>query len=326
MKISSWFISSLLAGFALVLGLAIAAFYLNLGVPTESSRWCYEISEKKRHLATNTPSPKLLLVGGSSTLFGISAREIQSQTGCPTINLGTHAALGPTYILNQVKEVARPGDTVLLTLEYELYTYGKLDPGWADKLVVDYIIARDPVFFHGLSRAEQWNLFMLTPAQRLKRGLKNLRKPERRGENMGVYEASFLNEWGDQTHHLQAARPPKAAQIAQMRSLLGQGLPEVPKGFDAIASFCKWAQTNHIRVLATYPNICEQPEYHLPRAKQAAQTIRDFFTAHNVPVLGDYTEPMLPPDQFFDTMYHLTEEASLTRTRRLLVHLGPCLK
>src|SRR3954469_18262325 len=78
MKKTSWFITALVGGFALVLGLAIAAFYLNLGVPTESSRWCYEINEKKRHLAANISSPKLLLVGGSSTLFGISAREIQS--------------------------------------------------------------------------------------------------------------------------------------------------------------------------------------------------------------------------------------------------------
>jgi hypothetical protein len=44
-----------------------------------------------------------------------------------------------------------------------------------------------------------------------------------------------------------------------------------------------------------------------------------------VQVIGDYTDALLPADDFFDTHYHLTEEASLVRSRRLAEQLKPYL-
>ena len=146
MKPTWRFFGGLLAGFMLALGLTVAAFWLNLGVPTGTSHWAFELNQKKRLIAEQTPSPKLLLVGGSATLFGVSAREIQEETGWRTVNLSTHAALGTSYILHLAQAAAKPGDTVLLVLEYELYNYGKVNETWADRLLVDYLVARDPAF------------------------------------------------------------------------------------------------------------------------------------------------------------------------------------
>ena len=153
-------------------GATATAFYLTLGVPSELSRWAFEVNQKKRLLAFRAASPKLLLVGGSATLFGISAKEIQNQTGFRAINLGTHAALGAPYILREAQQVAKPGDIVLLAFEYELYNRGKVEPAWADDLFLDYIVSRDPTFFHSLSLMEQWNVFMLTSNPTIVRGLK----------------------------------------------------------------------------------------------------------------------------------------------------------
>ena len=97
-------------------------------------------------------------------------------------------------------------------------------------------------------------------------------------------------------------------------------------GFPLIASFCAWAATNHIRVLATFPNLCDQPEYHSLTAQKMAEKIRAFFATLQVPVIGDYTDSLLPSDDFFDTNSHLTEEAARARTQRLLAKLKPYLK
>jgi hypothetical protein len=75
MKIRWKFFMALAAGFVLVMGFYAAEFFLNLGVPTATSQWCSEIYEKKRLAAGKITSPKLFLVGGSGTLFGLSARE-----------------------------------------------------------------------------------------------------------------------------------------------------------------------------------------------------------------------------------------------------------
>jgi hypothetical protein len=319
------YFAGLVAGFLLVFGATVAAFCLNLGVPSGLSSWTFELTQKKRALAAQARSPKLLLVGGSATLFGISAKEIECETGYRSINLANHAALGPTYMLREAQRAAKSGDTVLVVFEYELYNLGKVERIGADTLQVDYIVSRDPDFFHSLSPMEKWNVFMLTSNQRLLQGLENRGWPEA-PRDMGVYNVRYVNDWGDQTHHAEADRPAQRDPRVQRKSPLMYGLAKHPKAFASVKSFCKWAQTQQIRVLATYPNLCDQPEYHLPIARQTAKTIHDSFASLNVPVIGDYTESLLPAEQFFDTNYHLTEEAALARTRRLIPQLMPFLK
>ncbi len=319
------FFAGLLAGFLLALGLTAGAFYVNLGSHTILSRWAFDITRKKRLLVEQTSPPRLLLVGGSATLFGLSAREIERQTGWRTINLATHAALGPTYLLREARRSAKPGDTVLLTLEYELYTFGKISPRRTDAILLDYIVARDPAFFRELTLREQWNVFMLTSNDRLLQGIKNRFRPEPPQWNMEIYNLQCLNEWGDQTGHTEAARAKSTDTRGNGLSVLASGLPPRPDGFPIIAAFCAWARTNNIRVLATYPNLLEQPQYHTPAARESIRKITSFFAHLDVPVVGEYTEPILPAEKFFDTVYHLTEDAALARTRLLAGELKPYL-
>jgi hypothetical protein len=268
-----------------------------------------------------------LLVGGSATLFGMSAREMEKETGQRTINLASHAALGTAYMLYEARRVAKPGDTVLLVLEYELYQQGKLDRDAADVLLLDYLVARAPdYYFHGLSLAEQWNVFMFTSTDRVIYGLKNRWRPEPPHSPLAIYDVSELNAWGDQTHHAKAKRPAERGYVLKLRSALaGYHTVKQKEAFAVIQSFARWAQANHIRVLATFPNLCDQPEYHSPSALQNVQTLKECYSRLSVPVVGDYTDSLLPADQFFDTYYHLTEEESLERTRRLSAQLRPYL-
>ena len=327
MKVSWHFLAGLVAGFLIVLVVMLTVFCANLGAPTGSSRWAAELNHRKQLIADRTPAPRLLLVGGSATLFGLSAKEIEAQTGYHTINLSTHAALGTACILHLAQQAARPGDTVLLVLEYELYNYGKVKQSWAHKILVDYLVSRDPGFFQSLSLAEKWTVFMLTPTSRLIDGLKSRfrAEPPYNDEGLGVYSLKNLNAWGDLSHHTRAFRLAQRDVIRQSKSALGRGLSGQPDGFATIESFCQWAATNHIRVLATFPNLCDRSDYHGAVAEQSARSIRRLYTGLNVPVVGDYTNSLLPEDQFLDTMYHLTEDSALARTDRLIPELKAAL-
>jgi|ERR1035438_2256928 hypothetical protein len=315
-----------LLGLGVVLAIFFARFYRQLGVPTETSRWCYEINAKKCLLAEAIPDHKLLLVGGSSTLFGLSAEQIQTQTGYPTVNLGTHAALGPEYIIHLAEQVAKPGDTVLISFEYEFYDFPAAvkTKGWNDSLFFDYLFARDPEYLGSLPLLQRCKFAMLISNQRLEEGLNNRRHPPAHIDT-GIYDVKNINAFGDQIAHPAARRPASAAYAAQCCVNLAQGLSAQPKGFPTFELFCKRATQNHIRVLASFPSICHRPEYDLAPAQQATQAIRAFFESLGVPVLGEAQEAMLPSDQFFDTMYHLTDEGQREHTRRLLVHLAPLL-
>ena len=96
-------------------------------------------------------------------------------------------------------------------------------------------------------------------------------------------------------------------------------------GFAHIAAFCAWARTNQVRVLATFPNLCDRPEYHQPPAQKSARIIRDTYVRLGVPVVGDYTDALLPSTQFYDTIYHLTTESARARSERLARQLAPYL-
>jgi hypothetical protein len=106
---------------------------------------------------------------------------------------------------------------------------------------------------------------------------------------------------------------------------LAYGLAPGPPARPLIAAFCAWAQTNHVRVLATFPALSDQPEYHLPASKKTAEDIRNLYTSLGVQVVGDYTDPLRPADEFFDTHYHLIEEAAVARSRQLAEQLKPFL-
>src|SRR5215216_5398631 len=78
-----------LAAMALGLVLPTLLWYalvtFQMGAPTESTRWIKEIYDIKLAKATQRNSPKLLIVSGSNGLFGISAQQIERETGFPTV-------------------------------------------------------------------------------------------------------------------------------------------------------------------------------------------------------------------------------------------------
>jgi hypothetical protein len=304
-----------------------ASFSPQLRAPTLSSQWCWDLNSRKQELARAAGTPKLLLVGGSSGLFGLSARDIQQQTGFPTVNLGTHAALGAEYILRLARRSAQPGDIVLLAFEYEAYQHGA--PGkpvpWTDPLYFDYLFARDAAYFRSWPLTEQLRAAMWISTRRLKEGWRNRGRGELEA-HAGIYSVKMLNPYGDQTGARKDNRSPGQPWLALRSENLARGLPAEPNGFPVFREFIEWARQNQVRVLATYPTICHRPEYEAEPAQRTAAAIREFFESQGVPVLGEAREGMLDPDLFFDTLYHPIEEGARERTRRLLTHLAPLLQ
>src|SRR5689334_19236212 len=93
------------------------------GYPTSQSAL---IMRAKLDVADSLPSPKILLVGGSNVRFGFSAEQIERDTRVPAVNLALSADLGVDYLLYLTRSVAKPGDTVVMALEYDFYDSDEL--------------------------------------------------------------------------------------------------------------------------------------------------------------------------------------------------------
>src|SRR5688572_18841895 len=192
------FFVAIAAALAGALGLQCALIYAQLGVPTRSTVWAYEINQKKLQRAASIQKPKLLLAGGSATLFGVQAELIEQTLNYPTVNMGTHAGLGIAYILHLAKQAAKPGDTVLLAFEYSTYTFGIVRQ---DPVFVDYLLARAPAYFRSLPLQAQFEIGMMTTVRRLRKGIRNRFTPEGPLRPAQIYHPSRLNAHGDQLGH-----------------------------------------------------------------------------------------------------------------------------
>ena len=140
--------------------IAVAALYLCahfavvifVQAPVASEYWVRELMIVKRMLARSEPTPRLLFLGGSGTLFGIDAAEIQNETGVPTLNLGLHAGMRVEDILNFGREIARSGDTVIMPLEWDFYGCDRVP--WNDWQLRS-AVAWDRPYFESLPLAKR---------------------------------------------------------------------------------------------------------------------------------------------------------------------------
>ncbi len=314
-------------GFLMALGVFMGLVYRQLGAPTNYSYWCSEVYRRKHEIADRTPSPKLVLLGGSSSFFGIKAANLERELSIPTLNAGTHAGLGIAYILERGKQFLQPGDTVLLVPEFELLFAGETNRQiWASSMYVDYVLARDPAYYRALPLLAQLEIAFMTSFKRLNQGLASRKNPEHPNpiEGFSAYDPSLVDSHGDMTGHLAQRRPDSCPVRDQgICTPLIYGLPQDSPGFPLLAPFCHWAAQNHIRVLATFPNAAHQPGYDAPAAFAFEKQMSDLYSSLGVPVIGRLHDALLPPSDFFDSNYHLTDEASVRRTSRLAQQLKP---
>jgi hypothetical protein len=113
-----------------LLGLAIALTGVAIGqydTKVRDDNYLAAVLEKDR-LIRNTPSPKIILVGGSNLAFGIDSRAIQDSLGMSVVNMGLYAKLGLKYMLAQVRPYISRGDVVVVVPEYDQF-YGDFSNG-----------------------------------------------------------------------------------------------------------------------------------------------------------------------------------------------------
>lgn len=71
-------------------------------------------------LLENTPSPKIIMVGGSSSPYGVNCSQIATEMSQDCICIGATAYLGKGIYLNILEKYAKPGDTIVIGFENTL--------------------------------------------------------------------------------------------------------------------------------------------------------------------------------------------------------------
>jgi len=301
---------------ALWLGGLVAAWTLvvlaQVGAPTKLSAHVAGMIAFKERAAAAVAGPKTIVLGGSSVFAGIHCAELGVLTGQPAVNFGLTLALGPDYILRLGRQTARPGDTVILVLEYEQYA----DTSLRSPLLTDYVLGEDPAYFRSLPWRTEAEWVLGLPFKRVGKAFLGMASGEPHEQLVDPDQS--MDAAGDRMENHLSQRTP-----GMLRELVSYRIPDHYRVWQEaerdgtvlprIRAFHRWCGEHGVRLLVAFP---PYPDDAPPGAELDpffASLIR-FYDAEGIPRLGTPWESLYPRDAFFDSCYHLTYEAASVRT------------
>lgn len=318
-RIGFW--AGLAAGAALAALLWLLLLAGQLGRPTASNAWISQAYDYKLALAERIDEPKLVIVAGSNALFGLDSALLEKALGRPVVNLGVNAGIQSSFILAYARRVARPGDWVLLPVEYPMF-HDRHRVGYA---FLDYLLSHPSYRSIDLSLPQLAQVAWQTPLARVWEGYRGL--PSGFAVN-GLYGAHHMDGRGDQTHSEQARQ-----EIWMREGVERAALPRY--GALAAPYQASWAVWRAFAAEVARAGGCAIfiPSVMLDRAALHAGVERDYYEglpaqarAQGLDYRGEPFAFMYPIDHFFDTDFHLTAEARVVHTERVAALVAPAFE
>ncbi|MFJ3484664.1 hypothetical protein ACIPL1_14950 [Pseudomonas sp. NPDC090202] len=312
------FVLGLLAGLGTVIGLWLLLLLGQMGRPVPTTQWVEKAYEYKLTLAAKVNEPKLVVVAGSAAMFGIDSTRLAQAVGRPVINLGVNAGVLSPYIQSYARQAIKPGDWVLLPVEYPMYhgrwtiNYPFLDYWWSH-----------PAFRHlDINTAQMAQVLWLTPLSRALGGYRGL--PAGFAVS-GLYGPQNLDSHGDQV------RSEAREQQVWMRQLVEQSTVET-YGDQARSWNANWAGWKALAdeveaaggcAVFVPPPMFDRPAYHHGRELRYYQSLPDQARAQGLRYVGSPLQVMYPVEHFFDTNYHLNAESRAVYMQQLVDWVAP---
>lgn len=168
-------------------------FFLTLSIPikdTYSETFVAALGDKYERLCSIN-EPKLIIVGGSSTAFGLNSALIEENIEMPTVNFGLYATLGTKMMMDLSKANIGKGDIIVLSPEMNPQTlslYFNAESAWqaieSDLSMLRYISTDN----YGDMVGEFYN-YGVTKFAYKRDGVKP--------SSAGIYRRDSFNEYGD---------------------------------------------------------------------------------------------------------------------------------
>lgn len=288
-----------------------------LGNPHPNNRWIEGAITYKQQLAQEQPSPKIVVLAGSAAMFGVSSRYLEESYGRPAVNLGVNAGISLPAILHSIEPVIQPGDLVLLPLEYPLYNKEESVSSslihWANS---------HPITFLQLPLKRALEVFAKTSLTRILEGYRGI--PDGFSVS-GDYGAHNLDERGDQLNTALAQREPRHWEFLN-------SLPAETYGEDMRAGSYDWKRLQQFRDTLLAKGACPvfmpPPFLYKPLYSESLAEVHFYETlphhATNAGLfwVGRPFDAMRDAEDFFDTNFHLVDEARSAYTQQVIGWLG----
>ena len=315
---SRGFLRGALLGLALIGGLWLLMLAGQLGRPVPNTHWVEKAYEYKLAQANAIEQPKVLVVAGSAAMFGVDSTAVAEALGRPVVNLGVNAGILPPYIQSYARQAIKPGDWVVLPVEYPMF-HGRYS---INMPFIDYWWGHPGFRQLDVNLVQLAQVFWLTPALRAVDGYRGLPSGFKVS---GLYGPQNLDLHGDQVN------TQSSQQEVWMRELVERSGVE-RYGAQAHGWNANWASWKALADEVTAaggcavfvpPPMLDRADYHQGEEGRYYAALPEQARSHGLNYVGSPLDTLYPMDRFFDTNYHLNAAARTLYTRHLIELVKP---
>jgi len=251
---------------------------------------------------------KIVFFSGSNTLYGINSKYIHQKTKLPVVNYGIHMGL-EHYIFDEVKKILKPGDIVIMPLEFSIYKEN--NPSIPSQLA-EYLVT------YGKDYSQK-----LTPIQKIGLAFYLIRlviqyhKIE--ADPLSEEILSQTNDFGDFV-----ANKGVVPDIQNNRKYISI-TEAIPKGTNknfALYDFIQFCKKNDITLFAAAPFFYHKNTF-TQDEKTAFENIKTFYEKNGVDFIGDIdTGCVYDEKKVYDFGYHANDAGQKERSDYFIKILG----
>lgn len=297
----------------------LGAVYFFFKYPKSSTLWINNLYKKKLEYSKSIEGRKIILIGGSNVLFGISAKRLEKKLGIPVLNLGTHGALGAEYLLYRAKrDYLNPGDIVLLSLEYRAFL--KKDQSSAERDF--YIMSYDKEFLKSLSLQEKFKNLRRVGFGDFMYSIQSQLTGDPKVKKRTFYNFKRINVNGDQIipneNNIEKTKLRKVRILKQIESIgtkvFDSKIKKDATGFLALDEFIDWCKQSNITV---YYEFCPMGTNDVNKHTESVlkSEIIEYLKSKDVKIVN--TKIFYDIKYLFDTKNHLNNEGRKIRTQKI---------
>lgn len=268
---------------------------------------------QKDSLMKNTPSPRIIFVGGSSISFGLDSKMIKDSLHLNPVNTGVEATLGLKYMLRNALRYIKPGDIIVVCAEYNQF-YDKFMDGQYELLPIIFEVSPDT---RKLLDTRQYRSLLTYMPSYIASKLNPLSYWVRFDNNAAnVYGNKAFNAYGDV--YLHWTQP--SEHISPYGAITGN-LDE--DTFTELKKFEAELKQRNARMLITFPPYQQRAYQNSPdQIATIAQKLKD----NHFKLLGSPQSYLFPDSMLFNTSYHLNRLGVTRWTNQTISNLKKALK
>lgn len=289
---------------------SIVAFYI--ANKDQSNQNYFAATIDKHELLNSQPGPRMIFVGGSNVAFGIDSEYIAQQLNFNPVNMGLHAGLGLEFMLKEVEASLKPGDLVIVSLEYEHFV--DLQPHLPERLFSTLDSRPANLQFVPYYYAPELSDSFLNYIGSMLRMTKKIAAGQ--VESEPVYRRGGFDSYGDVISHFNA----DGRNLSNDTAVIDATPQSIQDALQVLNNFNEIAESRGARVVYSYTPFLERLfEQNANNIQLIEQTMND---RSEFMIIDSPEDLALPDHYFFDSAYHLNQKGVRFRA----THIANSLK